>query len=289
MTDVSIVMCAYNAEKYIRECIDSVLAQTKSDFEFIIVDDGSTDGTQGIIESYDDRRISIISRAHNYIASLNAGMEAAKGKYIARMDSDDIMHPERIMIQSSILEAEPDIDMCSCLAQPFSEGVCKNLVSISESGIIKEPLNKLLLGNFIHHPGVMLRKDFWDDNLFRYPDGYQYAEDYKLWVDMASKGLSIYITPQVLQYYRIHPNQASQENERKLNFSIKKIRKEIISILAEKTAHKELIKEIANHMERLDLIAQYPPRFVSQFYYNLLRNPNLYTIPHQKNDLLQLN
>ena len=89
---ISIVMPAYNAEMYIREAIDSVICQSFPDFECIVVDDGSTDGTRDIIRAYHDKRIVLLENKHDFIASLNLGMDAARGRYIARMDADDIMH-----------------------------------------------------------------------------------------------------------------------------------------------------------------------------------------------------
>lgn len=96
---VSVCMSMYNASKYLRECIDSVLAQTFTDFEFLIVDDGSTDDSVEIVQSYHDSRIRLIENKHDYIGSLNILLDEARGKYIARMDADDVMMPERLKIQ----------------------------------------------------------------------------------------------------------------------------------------------------------------------------------------------
>ena len=109
---ISIVMPAYNAEKYIKEAIDSIIGQSFSNFECIIIDDGSTDSTRDIIRSYNDERIVLLEKKHDYIASLNRGMNAPKGKYLARMDADDIMHPDRLKIQYAVMEAEPSITVC---------------------------------------------------------------------------------------------------------------------------------------------------------------------------------
>ena len=90
-------MPVYNGEKYLKECIDSVLNQTFTDFEFIIIDDGSTDNTESIIKSYTDDRIIYIKKKHDGISeALNLGIRRAIGLYIARMDADDIMYPNRL-------------------------------------------------------------------------------------------------------------------------------------------------------------------------------------------------
>ena len=98
---VSVVMPAYNAEKYLREAIDSILAQTYTDFELIIINDGSTDSTKEVIHSYSDPRIIYIENERNsgICITLNKGLDASRGRYIVRMDSDDISVPERLEVQ----------------------------------------------------------------------------------------------------------------------------------------------------------------------------------------------
>ena len=129
MSKISVVMPTYNASKYVSEAIESTLKQSFFDFEFIIVDDGSTDNTREIIRSYDDNRIKLVENEHNFIGSLNKGLELAGGKYIARMDADDIMHIDRLKIQYSIMEAKPEIDICSAWMAPFGDNIPKGSVS----------------------------------------------------------------------------------------------------------------------------------------------------------------
>jgi glycosyltransferase involved in cell wall biosynthesis len=101
---VSIVMSMYNAEKYLGETIDSILEQIFTDFELIIVDDGSTDNSVNIVKAYTDGRIKLVLCEHDYINSLNTGLFCATGKYIARMDADDIMPVDRLEIQYEFME-----------------------------------------------------------------------------------------------------------------------------------------------------------------------------------------
>jgi len=96
MNDVSILLCAYNAEAYVGEAIESILCQTYSAFELVLVDDGSTDGTLSIMRSFNNHRVNIIESSHDYIRSLNLGLHYCHGKYIARLDADDLMEPTRI-------------------------------------------------------------------------------------------------------------------------------------------------------------------------------------------------
>ena len=116
---ISVVMPAYNAEKYITEAIDSILFQTFKDFEFIIINDASTDSTKDIIESYKDPRIKLVNNEQNkgVAKSLNIGISVACGKYIARMDADDIALPERFQKQFDFMEQHPNIDVCGSWAK----------------------------------------------------------------------------------------------------------------------------------------------------------------------------
>ena len=178
MPEISVVMAAYNAGKYIAETIESTLKQSFSDFEYIIVDDGSTDNTLSVIRSFKDKRIKVIENKHDFIGSLNIGIDTAKGKYIARMDADDIMHIDRLKIQQTIMEEEPDITVCSAWMSPFGKGVSKGTVSRTISGILKSPLLHLLKNNLIVNSTSVMRHDFTKKHALRY-EYYEHAEDYK--------------------------------------------------------------------------------------------------------------
>ena len=114
MPEITVLMPVRNGEQYIKEAIDSVLNQTLTDFEFLIIDDGSTDRTVEIIQGYTDKRIRLIRKEHQFIQNLNEGLELASGSYIARMDADDIMHTEHGLKFSAIRvtkEMFPTLDM----------------------------------------------------------------------------------------------------------------------------------------------------------------------------------
>ena len=120
---VTVLLPAYNAEKYIRESIDSILDQTFTDFELLIINDGSTDKTEEIILSYNDSRIRYIKNEMNLklIKSLNKGIDLSRGKYIARMDADDISLPNRLKEQVEFMENHNDISACSSLMYLMTE------------------------------------------------------------------------------------------------------------------------------------------------------------------------
>ena len=119
---ISVLMPAWNAENYIAEAIESILAQSFYEFEFIIINDGSTDNTKQIIDSFSDERIISINKAHNGIAeALNIGLSIAKAPYIARFDADDICLANRLELQFAFLNAHPEYIVCGSDAEYISE------------------------------------------------------------------------------------------------------------------------------------------------------------------------
>ena len=194
--EISVVMSAYNVEKYIADAIRSVLRQTFRDYEFIIVNDGSTDRTAKIIGSFRDRRIKVITNdKHDFIGSLNMGMAAARGNYIARMDSDDIMHIDRLKIQYAIMRNNPEIDVCTSWMTLFGDRANVGQVSKTLSGIVEMPLVHLLSRNIFFNPTSMIRSEFIRNHNIKY-EHYDFAEDYKWWMEMARLGATFYVEPQ---------------------------------------------------------------------------------------------
>ena len=122
---ISVVMPVYNGDKYLQEAIESILNQTEGDFEFIIINDGSTDDSPALIDKYRelDSRIKVITQENKgLISSLNTGIDEAKGKYIARMDADDVSLPERFRTQLEYMEKNSKIGACGSWAKVFDEG-----------------------------------------------------------------------------------------------------------------------------------------------------------------------
>lgn len=233
--EISVVMPVYNAEKYVKEAIDSIINQSFTDFECIIVDDGSTDGTKNIIRSYDDGRIVLVENKHDFIASLNIGMKTATGKYIARMDADDIMHPDRLKIQHSIMEAEPSITVCGTWMKHFGEGIAADSLARSMAGLVELPLLRFLQGNFVFHPTVMIRREFLIQNQMQY-ENYSCAEDLKLWSEMAKRGGVFYIEDQPLLHYRISDSQVSKQKREEQKAMTERILLENLKYLLDKNS-----------------------------------------------------
>lgn len=203
-------MPAYNAAKYLREAIDSILAQTYTDFEFIIINDGSTDDTRAIIQSYDDPRIVYLENETNsgICVTLNKGLDSARGRYIARMDADDISLPERLAVQVAFMDAHPEVGVAGCCVERFSDDLSIQEFPPSESDYYRCK-SDLLFSTCLAHPTAIIRKTVVDDHNLRYEDFFRGMEDYKLWWEISKY---VYITniPSVLLKYRIHKGQVTQ-------------------------------------------------------------------------------
>lgn len=132
--NLTVLLVVRNCENYIKDCVASVLKQSYKKFELLIINDNSTDKTQLIIESVHDERIRLINNKTDYISSLNLGIELLKGKYIARMDGDDIMMPRRLKKQIEVMEKHNDVSVCATWIQEFG---LSNQKLASSTGIIK--------------------------------------------------------------------------------------------------------------------------------------------------------
>lgn len=181
MCTISVVMPVYNTrEEYLREAIESILDQTFTDFEFIIVDDGSDEKTKRILYSYDDDRVIVVTNNENIgiTKSLNKGISIANGKYIARMDSDDISLRDRFEKQVTYLETHQDINILGTYVYD-GEQIRHEFSNISQ----KERRTLFILENVGPiHPSVMIRKAFLDLYDLKYNEEYPVAQDYELWV-----------------------------------------------------------------------------------------------------------
>jgi glycosyltransferase involved in cell wall biosynthesis len=208
---VSVLMPAFNTENYIGEAIESILNQNFEDFEFLIIDDGSTDSTTEIIEFYrsQDNRIIVHKNQNNQglSFSLNKGLDAAKGKYIARMDADDISLPNRLRIQVDFMDSHPEVAVSSA----WMKTIGKRKEELWKSPITHEKIvARLFCNNCIWHPVSIIRKDVIDNLDLRYDENYTKGQDYRFWVDIA-KHQKLANISKVLHLYRIHENQKTEQ------------------------------------------------------------------------------
>lgn len=209
---VSVVMPAYNVEKYVEEAVRSILAQTFCDFEFIIVDDGSTDRTPDILRSFSDPRIRLLfneKNEGNYPAR-NRGCRLARGKYIAVMDADDVAMPERLEKQVKYMEEHPDVLACGTAYRLMDE----NRVIVEATQW--EDIRYILMKTFcILHPSLLFRKKTME-LVGYYRTESRYAEDYDLVLRLARQGKVINIAD-VLLNRRRHDEQISKKYNRPQN------------------------------------------------------------------------
>ncbi|EGQ5607211.1 glycosyltransferase family 2 protein, partial [Campylobacter jejuni] len=202
---ISVIMPTFNREKYIKFAIESILNQTFTSFEFIIIDDCSNDATYDIIREYAkiDQRIIVLRNKANkgIVFSLNKGLQLSRGKYIARMDDDDISMPTRLEKQFQIMEKDDSI----IVAGTYFKYIGRNpdffasWVNVYEHDMVKI---KMMFECPICHPSVIMRKNFFKKYNLKYSQEYQYAEDYKLWLDVLQNGGKIINIPEILLLYR---------------------------------------------------------------------------------------
>lgn len=207
MPNVSVVLPAYNSELFIREAIDSILAQTYQDFELLLIDDGSTDKTSEIVREYEasDHRIRVhrLEQNRGLISALNWGCRNARGQYIAIMNSDDISLPERFAKQVEFLDQHPEIGILGTASQTIDESGQSGLPITVPAlpGLIHW---MLYFGNCIVHPTVMMRRDVVEAAGYYSPNAFL-VDDYDLWMRI-SRSSDIANLPIILLSYRFWPS-----------------------------------------------------------------------------------
>lgn len=219
---VTIVMPVYNGAAFVAEAIESILRQTLADFEFIIIDDGSNDGSVDIINSYKDLRIHLLRNESNLgvSESLNKGFNLARGVYIARMDSDDISLPERLERQVAFMEAHPEIGICGTWVEILG-GTGRQIYRYpSDPDTIK---CMHLFGPALAHPTVMMRRSMLEKLGQWYDPSFKHAQDFELWV-RASAYTLITNLEEVLLYYRLHQLQIGRCHNEEQVVSAGKVR-----------------------------------------------------------------
>lgn len=213
---VSVVMPVYNGSRYLREAIDSILSQTYSNFELYIVNDGSTDDSENIIKSYTDPRVKYLANKRNsgICVTLNKGLSASTGKYIARMDCDDISMPHRFEIQVAYLETHPEVGIVGSDIVTFGEGLEDRYFDFLHD---RESCKAgLIFNTCFAHPSVMIRRDVLSAHQLYYDDEFRGVEDYELWCRMA-RYTHLFNINQPLLHYRLHKNQVTQNVTQKVS------------------------------------------------------------------------
>lgn len=214
---VSVILPAYNAERHLREAIDSMLFQTYSKFELIIINDGSDDSTEQIICSYSDPRIKYVKNEKNLrlIKTLNKGVDLAQGDYIARMDADDISMPNRLQVELDFLQNNPDVDVVSMV--PMIMDSFGNITHKSRHFL---PLGAsacrfaCLFECAVVHPNCMVKTSKLKKYKYSLQKYAEHVEDYELWSRMLADNCNVVVLNECLFKYRISAESVCSQNRK---------------------------------------------------------------------------
>ena len=218
---VSVVMPVYNGESYLAEAIDSILSQTLTDFELLVINDGSTDGSGAIVKGYDDPRIRMVENKSNsgVVAARNLGMANAGGEYIALLDCDDIAYPSRLAEQAAFMDDHPEFSMIGSWVE-IMDGNGRSTGDVWKLDAAAEKTSSILLfHNYIAQSAVFIRKKSLPQELYRPTFA---TEDYELWVRMA-RASRIWNLPRVLVKYRVHSASMSFLHAERVEQSVQEI------------------------------------------------------------------
>ncbi len=271
---VSVIMPVYNGERFLCEAVDSILSQTFRDFEFIVIDDGSADNTPAILRQYcrKDGRIIWLRKSKNegIVAALNSGLDHARGKYIARMDADDISLPERLEKQVRYLESNLGTGVLGSSAQ-----------IIDQQGkplfVVRFPETHALILWSLHfhcpiiHPTVMARRDFFL-RAGGYRSSWPHAEDYDLWARMVYQSIFHNLGEVLLQLRKHDANITQTKSVLALGSSLS-ISQELLHSLLRENVSLELVKVLHNADEPRALMSA--PQVLIRIYERFLEHFNI--------------
>ena len=230
---ITILMPIFNCAKFLGTAIDSILCQTEADFELVIIDDSSTDASQDIVRSYADPRIRLFVNECNMgvAKTLNKGLAYARGKYIARMDGDDICLPTRLAAQASFLDAHPEVDLCGSWVKIFSlQNDAIVFLHTRTYPLNHEAINCQMLFDIpFTHSTIMFRRELYQNGDYLYPLD-NHSEDYALWVRLIKKYRFANL-PQILLHYRMSADQVTSRKRNLFTKDIQLIQRRELSLL----------------------------------------------------------
>jgi hypothetical protein len=218
---VTVLMPVHDGAPFLRPAVESILGQTWRDLELLVIDDGSRDESVAIVQSYRDPRVRLHRHDGNrgLVATLNEGLELARSEYVARMDADDVAHPERLARQVEHLERHPAVAVLGTAVRDIGKSPRYAYALPCDHDAIRA---RLLFDWAIAHPTVMLRPAVLRDLGLRYDAAYPHAEDYALWVELAARARVANLPEQLLQY-RHHDRQVSAREREDQNESMRRV------------------------------------------------------------------
>ena len=231
---ISLIMSVYNGEDYLREAVESVLNQTFTDWELIVINDCSTDSTADILADFAarDARVKVYPNEVNLRlpSSLNRALTIAQGKYVARMDADDICLPDRLQKQYAYMEANPDVALASCRFMTWKKGVIASggCGGRNDADAIKA---LLLVTNPILHPGIIAKAEVIKS--LGYDKNFTCTEDMELWTRFILAGHKVAIQSEYLMIYRLHEKQITETTLEKQKREVVAIQKNYMAKLLE--------------------------------------------------------
>lgn len=247
---ISVVMPIYNSENFVAEAIESILNQSYINFEFLIFDDCSTDKSIEIIGSFKDERIKLFKNLEHkgLVVLLNQGLQIAKGDFIARMDADDVSHPDRLLSQVLAFEENKDLGVCGTVFTTFGDNNIK--VDLPENQ--KQIFGALLTGCCIGHPTVMFRRKILTKWKIFYDNSFYTAEDYELWTRLIFitkfKNLQKPLLKYRVQEKQISQTQAKLQNELAQKISLNYFKKICITLTKKKITATDFGNEVFNFL-----------------------------------------
>lgn len=227
---ITVLMPAYNPGPHFEAAVRSILTQHFTNFELLILDDGTQDGSLDILASIQDPRIRLMRNPRNMglVETLNIGLREANARYVARMDADDIAHPNRLAHQLAFMQANPDVAICGTWSRTIGEGITSWETHFPPEHA--DIVCQMLFNTGLTHPTVMFDKLQLQRHDLAYEGRHPHAEDYDLWT-RAAHTVRLANLPEVLLDYRVHATQVSSSHKETQKQSARRIRENLIRSL----------------------------------------------------------
>lgn len=225
---VTVLMAVHDGAEYLKEAVASVLGQTFRDFEFLVIDDGSTDATPAVLASFADPRLRVVRQENRGLAAaLNRGLYLARGKYVARMDADDVCLPRRLERQVAFMDRHPTVAASGTWVRARGGGRTQEWRYPTDPAEVR---CRLLFHTVLAHPSVILRRDVLAREGLAYDEAFHYAQDYDLW-ERASRRVDVANLGEVLLEYRVGAWEGAGKRDRQRPF-IERIHRRALAALA---------------------------------------------------------